>query len=55
MDAAFEAFAAPGESFWDDELFLRYHRAPPMDAVRADPRYAELIGQLDRAWGLRPT
>jgi hypothetical protein len=55
MDAAFAAFAAPGESFWDDELFLRYHRARPMDAVRADPRYAELIDRLDRAWGLRTT
>jgi hypothetical protein len=53
MDAAFEAFAATGEPFWDDELFLRYHRATPMEAVRADARYSEVIGRLDRAWGLR--
>lgn len=52
LDAAFQAFDSMSEPFWDEELFLRYHRAPPMDAVRADPRYAELITRLDRAWGL---
>ncbi|MEJ2514569.1 MAG: tetratricopeptide repeat protein [Gammaproteobacteria bacterium] len=53
MDEAFRCFRDMGEAFWDEELFLRYHRAPPMDAVRADPRYAEVIARLDRAWKAR--
>lgn len=52
LDAAFRAFDDMGEAFWDEELFLRYHRAAPMDRVRSDPRYGKLIGRLDRAWGL---
>jgi TolB-like protein/Flp pilus assembly protein TadD len=52
LDAAFESLDAVGDQFWDEELFLRYHRVRPMDALRGDPRYVRLIEELDRSWGV---
>ncbi len=52
LDTAFGCLDRIRSAFWDDELFLRYHRAAPMDRVRADPRYAGVVDRLDRAWGL---
>lgn len=54
LDAAFRSLDEMGEPFWDEALFLRYHRAPPMDAVRADPRYGDLIVRMNHSWGLAP-
>lgn len=53
LDSTFQCLDEMKEPFWDQELFLRYHRAAPMIAVRADPRYSGVIARLDRAWGIR--
>lgn len=51
-DAAFEAIRAAAPLHWDEALYLRYHHAPPLDALRGDARFDELIADLDRAWGV---
>lgn len=50
-DAAFAAFRRAQPLFWDDALFLRYFRAPPMRALRGSSAYEELIRELDTSWG----
>ncbi len=36
---------------WDGVLYLRYFRSWPLAEARKDPRWPELMADLDRAWG----
>lgn len=51
LDEAFEAF---GRADWNSmhTPALRYH--PALAPLREDPRWEALVGEVDRAWGLRP-
>jgi TolB-like protein len=51
-DAAFEALRSAAPLAWDETLYLRYHRSDPLAGLGEDPRFATLLGELDRSWGV---
>jgi tetratricopeptide (TPR) repeat protein len=53
-NAAFEALSSAAPLEWDETLYLRYHRSSPLAGLREDPRFRELIRELDRSWGVEP-
>lgn len=52
LDRGFEDLRAVHRLSWDDALCLRYFSAEPMELLRGDPRYADVIATLDRSWGV---
>jgi TolB-like protein len=52
-DDALEAFGRAAPFFWDDALALRYFDAELLGRpLRTDPRFQELLAELDRSWGI---
>ena len=51
LDAAFDTIGSALPLEWDEALYLRYFRERPVDVLRSDPRWAELIKRLDEGWG----
>ena len=37
---------------WDELLYLRYHHGAPLEGLREDPRWPDLMRDVDRAWGV---
>jgi len=50
LDDAFAALGRAAPFFWDDALALRYFRGRGLGEIRDDPRYGELLEELDRSW-----
>lgn len=51
LDEAFDAFR---EARWTPLYGFRLRYDPPLDALREDPRYADLLEEVNREWGLDP-
>jgi TolB-like protein/Tfp pilus assembly protein PilF len=53
VDAAFEAFLGE-ETIWPagTVVWLRYWFPEPLGPIRADPRYGDLVRQIERKWKL---
>ncbi len=52
-DAAFVALERAGQFAWAETLYLRYPPPNPLDGLREDPRFAQLLLEVDRSWGLK--
>jgi len=52
LDAALDAWRRAGPLAWDETLFVRYVIVETVPGLEADPRYRELIAEVDRSWGV---
>lgn len=50
-DRSFEAIRSALPLEWDEALYLRYYGDCPLILLCEDPRWGELIADLDRGWG----
>jgi serine/threonine-protein kinase len=50
-DAAFDEIRSVLPMKWDEALYVRYYEREPLTAMREDPRWLDLIHDLDRGWG----
>jgi TolB-like protein len=50
LDGAFGAVRAAWPLPWDESLYLYVHGAAPVDAMRADPRFASLLEDVVKSW-----
>ena len=52
LDEAFDGLRQASPTNWSETLFVRYELPELLDPDRDDPRYAELLRDIDRIWGV---
>jgi hypothetical protein len=53
-DAAIDTIGRAHPLSWDETLHIRYFHQPPIHALRRHPRFAEVLREVDRSWGVHP-